>query len=333
MAQRRSAGRPVAARRAMRSTPAARRTSGSGGVAGPAAAVSSLLASTTSLDAARRVGESLAIAVVTSSGLYLVGTVYTDAYYGRLSIEATSLDLAPTYVTLQAAHALPALLEYPSTLLLLYVLYRSFNRPAQRVRAWFDRARRRFPRLLVVLANVLIVAPLVVGAALIGLREQTLVPGTLLSEIAGLLENLALILLVYAIWLGWSQRTSLVAQVRQRKLLPIALLAIVYLLTALAGTAATAERAAAVLLTGNSDTSLAVRLTMADGTDRQLAGKDLLLVAVRNGNFFVVERQPAPPSQRPVAYVVPAAAVDVARVQRLVDADASFDDFDVEGIE
>ena len=44
---------------------------------------------------AQRLVESVLLAAATSTGLYLVGSVYTDAYYGRMSIDAASLDLAP----------------------------------------------------------------------------------------------------------------------------------------------------------------------------------------------------------------------------------------------
>lgn len=327
MRHRRSTGQPVVGRRAVRPSPVPRRPA----TTAPTAA--SLLATPGTFESARRLGESLVIAAVTSSGLYLVGAVYTDAYYGRLSIETTSLDLSPPYVALQSAHALRALLEYPSTLLLFWILYRTFASPVRRVRQWFDRARRRFPRLLLVAANLVVVAPLVVGAVLTGYREQTLVPGSLVSEVAGVLEDLGVLLLGYAVWLGWSQRASIVSQIRVRKPVPIALVFFVYLLSALAATAVAAERAAALLLTGGSDASIGIELTMAPEADQQLEGKDLILVSARNGTFFVVERQPAPPSQRPVAYMVPAAAVDVARVQRQVDADATFDEFELEGIE
>ena len=60
---------------------------------------------------AQRVIESLVIAVVTSTGLFLVGSVYIEAYYSRMSIDATSLDLAPPYIALQAAHVVQSLIE------------------------------------------------------------------------------------------------------------------------------------------------------------------------------------------------------------------------------
>lgn len=292
-----------------------------------------LLTSQTALDGVRRVGESVIIAAVTSSGLYLVGSVYTNAYFGRLSIEATSLDLSPPFIALQSAHALQGLLEYPSTLLLLWILYRTFSSPARRLRAWFDRARHRFPRLLLVFANLVVVAPLVGGAFSTSFTEQTLAPDSVLTEVAGLLDNMGIILLIYAIWLGWSQRAFIVSRIRARKLVPIALVFIVYLLNALASTATTAEQAAELLLVGASEASIGIDFTMKAGVDQQLAGNDLILVTARNGIFYVVERQSASPSQRPTAYMVPATSVDVARVRRLNDADATLGDFVLDEVE
>jgi len=78
--------------------------------------------STSSLETVRRIAESVIIAVISSAGLYLVGSVYVDAYYGRLAIEATSLDLPPPYVALQSVHGLWGLLDYPLLLLLVSVL-------------------------------------------------------------------------------------------------------------------------------------------------------------------------------------------------------------------
>ena len=280
-------------------------------------------AATPALEAARRVGESLVVALVTSTGLYLVGSVYTDAYYRRLSIEVTSLDLAPTYVALQSVHALWGLLEYPAILLVLYVLYRTFTAPARRLRAWFGRARRRFPRLLPVLANLAVVAPLLVDAFLIGFRERGFAHRSVLTEVASVLRDAGLVLLVYAVWLGWSQRRFLVSEVRARRPLPIALVFVVYLLGALASTAAVAELAAAELLSGASDASLRVEFVTKPGALPELAGKELLLVTARNGAYYAVERGPVPPGERPTSYVVPFTAVDAARVQRLADVDAT----------
>jgi hypothetical protein len=286
--------------------------------------------STPALEAARRIGESVIVAAVTSAGLYLVGSVYTDAYYSRLSIEVISLDLAPPFVALQSIHALGGLLGYPSTLVVLYVLYRTFSSPARRLRAWFERVRQRFPRLVVVLANLAVIAPLVISAFIISFQEQELAPRSVLTEVAGIIGSAGFILLINTIWLGWSQRAFIVSEIRARKLLPIALVFSVYLLTALASTATAANTAAELLLTGDSDASLGVTFTMTAGTsdtERPLAGKDLILVTARHGTYYVVERQPAPPSQRPMSYMIPAANVKVAQVQRLNDANATIGDF------
>jgi hypothetical protein len=279
------------------------------------------------LETARRIGESIAIAAVSSAGLYLVGTVYVDAYYGRLSIDATSLDLAPTYVALQAIHVLPGLLQYPSLLLVVYLLYRTFGGRARRLRTWLEGLRGRHPRAVLILGNLLVIAPLLIGALVISYQEAEVAPRSVLAEIAGLLESAALVLFVYAIWLGWSQRAFIVSEIVARKLLPIALVFTVYLLTALASTASTATLAAELLLVGASDASMEVEFVMREGSGDTLAGKELLLVAVRFGDFYVVERQPFPPSQRPTAYIVPDATVDVATVRRLNDANDSLADF------
>ena len=69
--------------------------------------------------AAQRVIESAVIAVATSTGLYLVGSVYTDAYFGRMSIEVTSLDLSPPFIALQSAHVLESSPRIPTRSALL----------------------------------------------------------------------------------------------------------------------------------------------------------------------------------------------------------------------
>ena len=51
--------------------------------------------------------------IATSTGVYLVGSVYTDDYYGRMSIDANALDLTPPFIALQAFHVLQSLLVYP----------------------------------------------------------------------------------------------------------------------------------------------------------------------------------------------------------------------------
>lgn len=320
------ARRPVVVRPAVRPRIGARQPQGNAAVI-PVSPTTPRPVSRPALDATRRVVESVVVATIVSAGLYLVGSVYTDAYYSRLSIEVTSLDLTPPFVALQSIHALQGLLEYPWTLLVLYVLYRTFASPVRRLRNWFERARRRYPRLVLIIANLVVIAPLVIGAFVISYQHEALVPGSVITEVTNVLQNAALILLIYAIWLGWSQRTSIVAQIQARKLLPIALVFIVYLLNALASTATTATQAAELLMTGSSDSSMGVVFTMKADAEQTVAEKDLILVTARNGAFFVVERQPAPPSQRPTAYVIPAATVKLATVRRLNDANATFSDF------
>ena len=114
--------------------------------------------------AAQRVIESAIIAVATSAGLYLIGSVYAEAYYSRLSIEVTSLDLAPAFIALQAAHVLESLLEYPLALLFFYLLYRLLTSRIARLRSWYDWTRQRFGRLFLLIVNLVIVSPLVIAA-------------------------------------------------------------------------------------------------------------------------------------------------------------------------
>jgi hypothetical protein len=275
-----------------------------------------------SLESARRIAESVIIAAVSSAGLYLVGTVYTDAYYGRLSIEVTSLDLAPPYVALQSVHALWGLLEYPLLLLLFYVLYRTFTSPTGRLGNWIAQTGRRFPRLLPILANLAVVAPLLLDA-FVSFWEQELPHRSVLTEVTSVLGYAGLVLFGFVIWLGWSQRRFLVSEIRARKLVPIALVFLVYLLSALATTGIVAEIAAVDLLTGASDASLRVEFVTKPGVLPELAGKELILVSTRNGAYYVVEREPFPPSQQPTSYVVPLTAVDAARVRPFSTDDAA----------
>ncbi len=275
--------------------------------------------STSSLETVRRIAESVIIAVISSAGLYLVGSAYVDAYYGRLAIEVTSLDLPPPYVALQSVHALWGLLDYPLILLLLYILYRAIASPSRRLGQWLARARERFPRLLPVLANLIVVVPLLLDAAA-SLRERELPHRSVLTEISSVLGYVGLILLVYVLWLGWDQRRFLLSEVQARKLVPIALVFTAYLLSALVTTGVVAELAAVDLLTGASPVGLRVTFVTQPGVLPELVGKELILVTTRNGAYYVVERQPSPSSQQPTSYVVPLTAVDAARV-RPVNAD------------
>jgi len=278
------------------------------------------------LGPAQRFIEAAAIAVVTSTGLYLVGSVYTDAYYGRMSIEVTSLDLSPPFITLQAAHALESLLEYPLALIFFYLLYRVLTSRIPRLRSWYDRARQRFGRLFLLIVNVVIVSPLVIAAIEAGINAGISSTSSVLSEVTGLMGSVGSLLLFYVIWLSFGPRQVIIAQIRQRKLIPIVLLSALYLLDALIATANGAAVDAELLLTGDADSSIEVVFTMTEGVRNTLPSSGLLLVTARNGNYYVVERQDSPPSGRPVAYVVPFDSVDSARTQRVNEANPQFED-------
>jgi len=270
--------------------------------------------------------EAATIAVVTSTGLYLVGSVYTDAYYGRMSIEVTSLDLAPPFIALQSAHVLESLLEYPSALLFFYLLYRLLTSRIPRLRSWYNRARQRFGRLFLLIVNFLIVSPLLVSAVRAGIDAGISSTSSVLSEVTGLMGTLGSLLLFYVIWLSFGPRQFILDQIRQRNLVPIVLLSVLYLLDALIATANGAAVDAELLMSGASDSSIEVVFTMAQGVRDTLPSSGLLLVTARNGNYYVVERQESPPSRRPVAYVVPFDVVDSARTQRVNEADPALED-------
>jgi hypothetical protein len=246
----------------------------------------------------------------------LIGSVYTHAFYGRLAIEVTSLDLAPAYVGLQSIHALWGLLEYPLFLLLISILYRAVAAPGRPLGPWVAGGRRRFPRLVAVLANLTLIAPLLVGDFIASLWDRGLPHQTLLTEITSALETAGLLLLAYAVWLGWGRRRYLFTEIKSRNMTAIALVFLVYLLGALASTAVIAEFAAEDLLTGNSDASLRVEFITEPGVLPELTEKELILVTSRNSAYYVVEREPSPPSERPVSFVVPFSAVEAAEVTR-----------------
>jgi hypothetical protein len=276
--------------------------------------------------AAQRVIESAVIAVATSTGLYLVGSVYADAYFGRMSIEVTSLDLSPPFIALQSAHVLESLLEYPIALLFFYLLYRVLTSRVPRLRSWYDRVKQRFGRLFLLIVNLLIVSPLVIASVQAGIDAGLSGASAVLSDVAGLMGTLGSLLLFYVIWLSFGPRQTIISQIQERKLVPIALLAALYLLDALIATANGAAVDAELLMSGESDSSIEVVFTMAEGVRDTLPSSGLILVTARNGNYYVVEHQDTPPSRRPVAYVVPFDAVDSARTQRVNDADPALDE-------
>jgi hypothetical protein len=270
--------------------------------------------SPSSLETVRRIAESVIIAVISSAALYLVGSVYVDAYYERLAIEVTSLDLPPPYVALQSVHALWGLLDYPLMLLLVYIVYRTLAAPGRSLGPWVGRTRERFPRLLPVVANLIVVTPLLLDAAA-SLRERELPHRSVLTEINSVLGYVGLVLLVYVLWLGWSQRRFLLSEIQARKLVPIALVFTAYLLSALVTTGVVAELAAVDLLTGNSPASLRVTFVTEPGVLPELAEQELLLVAARNGAYYVVVREPSPPSPWATSYAIPFTSVEAARVR------------------
>ena len=276
--------------------------------------------------AAQRLFESAVVAVVTSTGLYLVGTVYIDAYYGRMSIDATSLDFAPPYVALQSAHVLQSLLEYPSTLAIFYLLYRALTSRLGRIREWYELGQARLGRFFLLLVNGVIISPLVAAAWEAGLDEGQTGASSVLGEVAGLMGTIGSLLILYVIWLSFGPRQDIISQVRARKIMPIALLFALYLLDALVSTANGAASDAVLLMTGRADASTAVEFTWTEGAEAPLPEVDTILATSRGGIYYVVERQPFPPSGRPVAYAVPVESIDAVRLQRINDADAGFDE-------
>lgn len=280
--------------------------------------------SRSSIGMARRLVESATIAVVGSAALYVVGSVYTDAYYGRMSIEAAALDLTPPYIALQSIHALSVLLDYPLTVLVLYGLYRLFSAPVARLHAWYDAVRQRLGRGVLLLANLIVVLPLLFDA-FSAADQQVLVSNSALAEVAGLLDKLGVVLLFYVVWLSLGPRASLFSQFRERNLVLVGLVFGVYLLGSLDSTGDRGAEAAEALMTGQSDSSLAVTFTMRDPT-LPAPPDDLIFVTARNGSYVAVQRQPIPPSGEPVAVMLPFDAVNAVQLRRLNAAPLATDD-------
>jgi hypothetical protein len=273
------------------------------------------------LGEARRVVESVIIAVITSTGLYLVGSVYTESYYGRMSIDAASLDLAPPFIALQSLHVVQSLLEYPGTLLLFYLIYRFVFSHREWWHVWHDRVRQRFGRLFLLVVNLLVVSPLVVAAIQAGNDLGAVYSSSVLSEVSELMEKFGVATIAYVLWLSFGPRLLILSEIRQRRLLPIALLFGLYLFDSLIATSHGAAFDAELLMTGASDSAITVSFTLAEDATTTLPDAELILAIARGGNYYVVERQPMPPSTRPVAYAVPSGAVDMVRLQRINEAD------------
>jgi hypothetical protein len=149
------------------------------------------------------------------------------------------------------------------------------------------------------------------------LRQRELPHRSVLTEIASVLGYVGLILLVYVLWLGWDQRRFVLSDVQARKPVPLALVFIAYLLSGLVTTGVVAELAALDLLTGNSPASLRVTFVTRPGVLPELAEQELLLVAARNGAYYVVVREPSPPSPWATSYAIPFTSVEAVRVRPL----------------
>ncbi len=274
---------------------------------------------------ARRLMESFFIAVLGSTGLYLVGSVYTDAYYSRMSIEVNALNLPTTYVAVQASHVLQALLGYPTALLIFWGIYRVLAGRTRWLRSAYGWMRGRAERTVLLITNLLVITPLVVDAAR-ALTRGVVPSATTIAEVSNMLGTAVTLLFFYAIWLSFGPRRTFFAELRRRRPIPIILLLLAYLSSALIDTAVAGSEAAKTFLLGQSETSLAVEFTMRPDRVPLETDADLLLVTVSNGNYFVVERQPDPPARRPVSFMVPMASVDFASVQRVNNADMGLEE-------
>jgi hypothetical protein len=272
------------------------------------------------IGAAQRLVVSVLLAAATSTGLYLVGSVYIDSYYGRMSIDSTSLDLAPPYVALQAMHVLPSLLEYPITLGILFGLYRLLGRRLTRVHDAYDWMRSRLGRVFLLLINLIVVSPLLVATVRTMIDPLSIMSASLVSEVNELMQVFGGLLVVYVFWLSFSARRDILGELRRHRWAPIALLAMIYLLDALISSAHGAAQDAELLMSGFSSSSLAITFDDPSGKLADLQQKELLLVIARGGIFYVVERQPFPASTQPVAYMIPGDQIVNARVQRVVPA-------------
>jgi hypothetical protein len=149
---------------------------------------------------------------------------------------------------------------------------------------------------------------------------------SVLSDVGELMEIAGILLVFYVMWLSFGPRQMLVTQIRERKLIPIALIFTLYLMDALIATAHGAARDAELLMLGWSDASIAVAFTPKEGGTLELPDAELILVIARSSNYYVVERQQYPPSGRPVAYVIPFGSVDMTRVERINDAGVELED-------
>lgn len=269
----------------------------------------------------RKLIESVIIAVITSTGVYLVGSIYTEAYFGRMSIDAVALDLPPPYIALQATHAVQSLLVYPVALVLLYLVDRFTSDRLPRARSWLGSLVDRLGWVAYLAVNVMVVLPLVLAAESAGSNRALIQTTSALSEAVSLMQFVALALVAYLIWLSLARRAFLLSELKQHHTLPMALVAAIILLGALINTADRARTNAERLMTGASDTSMAVTFTLADR--HALPSEGFIFVAMRNSHYFVVERQPDPPSLTPRSFAVPYRAVEAVEFERINPAPPS----------
>ena len=267
------------------------------------------------LAGSRKLIESVIIAVVTSTGVYLVGSVYTEAYYGRMSIDVVALDLPPPYIALQAVHALQSLLVYPLVLLFLYLLDKATTARLPQARLWLRSVVERLGWPGVLALNLIVAFPLLRAAEAAGSNRALIQTTSALSEVVSLMQLVGLVLLAYVVWLSLVKRAFLLSELKQHHNVPLALVVAIVLLGALVNTADRARTNAERLMTGASDTSLMVTFTPAD--DRPLPSEELIFVSMRNSHYFVVERQPDPPSVTPRAFAMPYRAVDSVEFERI----------------
>ncbi|MDQ3827385.1 MAG: hypothetical protein M3325_17300 [Actinomycetota bacterium] len=247
--------------------------------------------------------------------MYLVGSIYTEAYFGWMSIDAVALDLPPPYIALQATHAVQSLLVYPVVLALLYLLDQFTVNRLPRARSWLGRVIDRLGWVAYLVINIIVVLPLGLAAESAGSNRALIQTTSALSEAVSLMQFVALALVAFVVWLSLARRRFLLSELKEHHTLPMALVAAVILLGALINTADRARTNAERLMTGASDTSLAVTLTLADHFT--LPTDDLIFVAMRNSHYFVVERQPDPPSLAPRSFAAPYRAVDAVEFERI----------------
>ena len=290
---------------------------------------STAIVSRASLSGVRALVESAVIAVAGSAALYLVGSVYVDAYYGRMSIDAASLNLPTSLVALQSLHAAGSIASYPIYLIVVSIAYQRLVGRNGRLADWFRRLANRLGRWMATLLNLIVVAPLV-SLAIVESQRSTGQPSSVIGEVSGFFEEAVTLLLIYVVWLGFREERVMLIELRERRLVPVSLLFVTYLLSTLIGTAHVAVLQAETLMTGLADGSLEITLVMRDGARPVGDGVPLILVAVRPDGYYVVERQTVPPSRRPVAFVVPHHAVDSARIRRANEAGSFLDEMPFE---